>query len=96
MNNCESVIVVFLDYVQTGFDSGLRSCVNREVGLGSYSLSHYPPPPPSLIRHIVSVDVKYHARRRRDYVDRTSSVWTDDNANMVVNSLVQTRTALVQ
>ena len=34
----------------------LRSCVNREVGLGSYSLSH-------LLNHTVSVDLKHHERR---------------------------------
>ena len=40
--------------------SELRSCVNREVGLASHSLSTLPP---SLISHTVSVDVKRHGRR---------------------------------
>ena len=37
----------------------LRSCVNREVGLG---LITYPIHPPSLINHTVSVDVKHRER----------------------------------
>ena len=32
----------------------------------------------------------------RDYAEMTTSVWTDDEAKMVVKSLVQTRTPLVQ
>ena len=35
--------------------------MNREVGLGSHSLSHFPP---SLISHTISVDVKHYERRR--------------------------------
>ena len=34
--------------------------MNREVGLGSHSLSHFPP---SLISHKVSVDVKHHGEK---------------------------------
>ena len=34
--------------------------MNREVGLGSHSLSHFPP---SLISLTVSVDVKHNERR---------------------------------
>ena len=41
----------------------LRSCVNREVGLGSYSLSHSSAPP-FLISPTVSVNVKHHERKR--------------------------------
>ena len=40
-----------------------RSCVNREVGLGSHSLSHSPPSI-ILISHIFFVDVKHHERGR--------------------------------
>ena len=32
----------------------------------------------------------------RDYAEMTTSVWTDDEDKMVVKSLVQTRTPLVQ
>ena len=52
--------------------SEVRSCVNREVGLGSHSLSHSTTP--SLINHTVSVDVKhyrktnYHRDSRRQRV----------------------------
>ena len=42
----------------------LRSCVNREVGLGSHSISHSSSP--SLISYTVSVDVKHQERRRQE------------------------------
>ena len=42
--------------------SELRIFVNREMGLGSHSLFHFPP---SLISHTVSVDVKPRGKRRR-------------------------------
>ena len=41
-------------------DLELRSCVNREVGLGSCSLSHSSP---VVLSHTVSVDLKHHERR---------------------------------
>ena len=44
--------------------SEIRSCANREVDLGSHSLSH-PFFDPSLISHTVSVDIKHDERRRR-------------------------------
>ena len=40
--------------------SEFRSCVKREVGLGSHSLSHLSPSP---IIHTVSVDVKHRERQ---------------------------------
>ena len=42
--------------------SEFRSCVNREVGLLSHALSHSPLPSP--VSRMVSVDVKYHERKR--------------------------------
>ena len=39
--------------------------MKREVGLGSRVINSYPIPPPSLISHAGSVDVKHHERRHR-------------------------------
>ena len=52
--------------------SEVRSCVNREVGLGSHSISHSTTP--SLINHTVSVDVK-HYERKITTETREDSVW---------------------
>ena len=43
----------------------LSSCVNREVGPGSHSLSHSSPVP-LMISHIVFVEVKRHKRKKYD------------------------------
>ena len=42
-----------------------RSCVNKEVGLGSQAFFPYPILPSSLISHTVSVDVKHHERKEK-------------------------------
>ena len=42
--------------------SEVKSCVNREVGLGSHVQSHSPLPSP--VSRRVSVDVKHHERKR--------------------------------
>ena len=40
--------------------------MNREDGLGSHSLTHFPQ---CLINHTVSVDVKHHERRMKTFQD---------------------------
>ena len=61
INHTVSVDVKHHDRRRRRRTTELRSCVNREVGLG---LIAYTVLPPSLINHTVSGDVEDHERRR--------------------------------